>query len=57
MMEKLKEYSKSIETYKYNARKSGFRKEILHENILSLKKELDEIEEKELKPKQAKLME
>ena len=56
MMEKLKEYSKSIETYKYNARKNGFRKEILHENILSLKKELDEIEEKELKPKQVKLM-
>ena len=56
MMEKLKEYSKSVETYKYNSKKNGLKKEILHENILNLKKELDEIEEKQLKPKQLMLM-
>ena len=55
MMEKLKEYSKSVESYKYNSKKNGLRKEILHETILNLKKELDDIEEQELKPKQLKL--
>lgn len=56
MMEKLKEYSKSVEASKYNSKKNGLRKEILHENILKLKKELDDIEEDDLKPKQLKLM-
>ena len=55
MMEKLKEYSKSVETYKVSLRKNGYRKDILLENLINMKKELDEMEENELNPKQIKL--
>ena len=55
MMEKLKQYSQSVDTYKFTVKKNGLRKDILHETLLQLKKDLDEMEEKELKPKQIKL--
>lgn len=55
MLEKLKEYCRTVETYKSASRKNGFRKDILHENIINLKKKLDDIEDYELKPKQIKL--
>lgn len=56
LTEKLKEYSKSLESHKVSLRKNGYRKEILLENLLNLKKELDDMEEKELNPKQIKLL-
>ena len=55
MMEKLKEYSKSVETYKISLKKNGYKKDIILETLLNLKKELDDMEVKELTPKQIKL--
>ena len=55
MLEKLQEYGKTAEMHKSVTKKNGFKKEILHENILNLKKDLDELEANELKPKQIKL--
>ena len=55
MMEKLKEYSKSVETYKISLKKNGYKKDIILETLLNLKKELDDMEVKELNPKQIKL--
>lgn len=55
LLEKMKEYSKSVESYKLTLSRNGCRSEILHENLMELKQELDRLEVNELKPKEAKL--
>lgn len=53
--EKSKEYSRAAESNKITSMKNGLRKEILYDNIVDLKKKLENLEENELKPKQLAL--
>ena len=53
--EKSKEYSRAAESNKMTSMKNGLRKQILYENIVDLKKKLENLEENELKPKQLAL--
>ena len=55
MIEKLKEYSRSLENFALILKRNGHRKEISYEYIIQLKNDLDELKENELKPLQTKL--
>ena len=55
LMEKLKDYTKAGEKYASILKKNGYKTEISHEAIMKMKKNLDELEQTELKPLKTKL--